>query len=635
LSGIFRSDPPIEDTTYYLGENYWTWGTDYEEWRGNVCVSMPLLIPLIGFHTFHLCFDNPLSPDIFGNIFAYVPLSSTEDRLGDVKIKAANIGTQSYSSTFRIISSQISDIRNADLYVPHMEEGTQLADLLQNTYAYYGADTDSMQNSGFIPDSPYCEYRQVRSNPGDELFAGELGANITYTAQIICTFYNWGNPANDTAGNLCQNLIQGGSCVPRVSHTYCDSYYDQYDCGGGDVCCSGNIQENPRPGAPCYPGFANSRCVPLNYSGQGTDCDPTDLDLCGAPFKCVYDSLLCSPPITLPPQTQACTNVVLVNMRLETRTPLAERAWSKLVAGSAGIFRRIFPQIGPNSDFEGIIDMPASTNVSYQSTDPNDTVYAGNPNNRIPGSAAQLYFPHIGGIKEYFLTGMQTLLRPKGMGDQPVFCSGDECVQGNGNTSSVGDSETPGVDVCTQTCTNSALEGISNPLPSYIYDNFVRIRNGWFGDGVCTPQAPILDQYQTVVDRAYSSGMNPVFALAIWLNESVASNYECLCEERGLSEIPDFGYNISSLKTHFTCPGGTVTIPHFNEQLTNFLRLPSWYQQLCPTNNFACPWERFGALFYPGECSASDQGNAYINGIREIYGWLAPGLAFPCYPISI
>jgi len=428
LTDFHGNTPPIEED-YLEDPLLWLFGRwvhDYKEWRGNTCVSLPINIPLVGVHVFDICLNNPLSSNVFGNLFSYIPMSSTEDRVGDVKIKSARVGTRSYSPNLRIISTRISDVQNADLYFPHMEESVDLADLLQKTFAYKDADRDNIDNSGFVPASPYCEYRQVRSNPGDDLFAGELSADVEYTAQVRCTYFNWGGVNGAPAGNLCTNLISGGSCASNMSS--CGTYYGQYDCADGEFCCSGTGQ--PAGSYNCATGSNTSRCVPENWLCVVA----TNLDFpCPNGYKCALFADECALPLTQPPQTQTCSNEVLVNLRLETRTPLANKVWAKLVAGSSGVFRKMFPHIGSGDDFEGIIDMPTSSRVSYSlRSGSSGSLYAGNPSGQISGSNAQLYFPHIGGIKEYFLTGIQTLLRPKGMGEQPEFCEGDACLQANG-----------------------------------------------------------------------------------------------------------------------------------------------------------------------------------------------------------
>ena len=678
--------PPIEEMVPYFGQDFNRWLIAFKRWRGNACIPIHLRLPFgiegLDF-TFNYCFDNPLSPNIFGNLFSYIPFSSTEDRMGDVRIKSGSFVP--YSPYVNIIWSQVTPKKDADLFVPHMEEDTQLANLLQKTFAYKDADLTSMENSGFIPDSPYCEFRETRSNPGDELFAGELAADISYAAQITCNFLNFGGQNTKIGvpapwGNLCENQLNG-TCLEIVPPSLDDggrwlyinenSNYGQYDCAPHSLCVVGREgvdYDSLTSDVGCTGGGSRPiGCFPHNFIGsdgegchhyEGPNQCPKD-DL----FVCAYYSSNCVRPENIAPPPQYCTNAVLANLNLEDRTPLAREAWSRLVAGSAGVFRKMFPQIGSDgSEFDGIIDMPASTDVSYRAVNPdgspdNDSiVYVGNPSNQTPGSQAKLYFPHIGGIKEYFLTGIQTLLRPKGMGNQPVFCEGDECKEGTGIPPLTGVPIPPGSQVCDIACENDALSMITPGLvarPGQIYQNTLRIAQNWTLCGwVGSIGQRSFDQlYDKIVADSIAAGVNPVFSLAIWLNEWDASNYEGVCECNGNRDVTsvfcnraqDFGQNYSEYETVFrydavagraslTCNG---CIDRFDTQLSRFLNRPLAYQTYCASDNFACPWEQFGALFHYGQCYSSTAANNYILEIREFYRWLAGNLAFPCYPISI
>lgn len=533
-----------------------------------------------------------------------------------------------------------------------MVEDVQLAELLQKTYSYKGADLNSIINSGFVPDSPYCDFREIRTNPGDDLFAGDLRASISYTAQMNCTFLTWGDGQSSPIGNLCEKLISGGRCVKKG--IYCEKYYDQYDCAYGSVCATGACSPEPGHNVDCLldVGF---KCVPKNYQGDA-DCNNTSAGPeCGSSgnYKCLPEISVCNPVNDEYPSTQSCTDDVLVNMKLEDRTPLANKAWTKLVAGSTGIFRKMFPKIGgDNNAFEGIIDMPASTPVSY-SNETGGVLYVGNPTSQMSGAGAQLYFPHIGGIKEYFLTGIQTLLRPEGIGVQPVFCKGDECKEANGNPFQTNPVVTPGTsEICSQSCNKNALamiDGSSLLSPSSpVRFKFNDLATRWWGSGVCSGN-PRTDKYDKVVNDAISKGVNPVFALAIWLNESVGSNYLCLCKMEGGSDSSstyctkarDFGQNNPDYETLFSVSGNTVTMNRdkFDTQLGLFLGEPKYYLDLCDINNYACEWELFGSIFHygtqNGACIQQPGASPYIMSIKALYEALAPGLEFPCYPISI
>ena len=413
----FDKTPPLEEQSPDLQAHL----LDYQRWRGQFCVilfTFDSSVPLIGGKTIYACFDNPLEPNFYSMLFANIPFSSTEDRLGDVEIEDFSVQPVAVGGTFRIISTELRNQEPAFLYFPHMQESYELADTLQKTYAYKDSDLNADPTEGIISPGPFCDVRQVRTNPGDDLFAGEITATLDYTAQVSCTFALPGD------GRLCQ--LAGGQCIPNGgSNTYCDDYYGFMDCPSGQLCASGCTTDSPSE-ARCgndWPGYS---CVPDNFNCfYDSPCEqfPTDPRCTGiAPpptcgnsnYKC---GIICARPITNPfPLTQACTRTAFVHIKTETNTPLAKEVWAKLVSGPAGIFKRIFPKIGEGGALQGLWDMPTSTSVVY--TTEADQTFAGDPTVQRPGISAELYFPHIGGVKEYFLTGIQTILRPKGFGYQ-------------------------------------------------------------------------------------------------------------------------------------------------------------------------------------------------------------------------
>jgi len=107
---------------------------------------------------------------------------------------------------------------------------------------------------------------------------------------------------------------------------------------------------------------------------------------------------------------KTCTRNVNLNISTVTNTPLADDVWSKLVAGSNSVVRKFLPKTGSNSSLGSLIDVPASTSVVYTSDSLENS-----------GGINTLYFPHIGGVSNYFLKGIQTLLRPKGYGEDIEF----------------------------------------------------------------------------------------------------------------------------------------------------------------------------------------------------------------------
>lgn len=103
----------------------------------------------------------------------------------------------------------------------------------------------------------------------------------------------------------------------------------------------------------------------------------------------------------------SCTKKPAVTFTVSVKTPLANDVFSQLVAGSNSIVRRIFPKLGMDSKLGSMFDMPASTNVKYITA----------------SGSGNIYFPHIGAVNEYFMKGIQTLLRPKGYGEQVTFAA--------------------------------------------------------------------------------------------------------------------------------------------------------------------------------------------------------------------
>jgi hypothetical protein len=105
---------------------------------------------------------------------------------------------------------------------------------------------------------------------------------------------------------------------------------------------------------------------------------------------------------------QTCTKDVYIALSTESSTPDVDDIWSRLVAGPMAIFKRIFPETNTTDSVGTIIDIPGSTSITYSA--------AG-----VSQDSADLKLPHLGGISEYFLKGIQTALRPKGFGDTIEF----------------------------------------------------------------------------------------------------------------------------------------------------------------------------------------------------------------------
>ncbi|MDY0097307.1 MAG: hypothetical protein RBS01_03095 [Candidatus Dojkabacteria bacterium] len=123
--------------------------------------------------------------------------------------------------------------------------------------------------------------------------------------------------------------------------------------------------------------------------------------------------------------------------------------------------------------------------------------------------------------------------------------------------------------------------------------------------------------YNDTIYRAKVAGVDPAFALTIWLNESGASNYTFNPDIAGL--IEDFGIHGLS----------TVPMQDYNAQINHFLTL---------THKVTCEgltaWEAWGNIYKWGSCNEDDpikreDGIAYYKQIEMVYGWVTNGLKLP------
>lgn len=127
-----------------------------------------------------------------------------------------------------------------------------------------------------------------------------------------------------------------------------------------------------------------------------------------------------------------------------------------------------------------------------------------------------------------------------------------------------------------------------------------------------------------VIARAKKACVDPLFALAIWLHESGASNYVCGKQLSG-GKVQDFGVNIPSIAENFS------------EQLDRFLQLPGAYAARCPTKTL----KDFVAVYWIGngcynQLSSSNKAkiDGYIGELQLIYSTIAPGVKLPTWPAS-
>lgn len=133
-----------------------------------------------------------------------------------------------------------------------------------------------------------------------------------------------------------------------------------------------------------------------------------------ASFSCEFNPIT---PSKIPGPPQTCSKDVYISLSTKSAVPNIENVWARLVAGPSSIFKRIFPKLGT---YIGTIkDIPGSTAITYSGGGVSENT--------------DLKLPHIGGISEYFLKGIQTILRPKGYGETIIFgeTTGTTCTPGS------------------------------------------------------------------------------------------------------------------------------------------------------------------------------------------------------------
>lgn len=156
----------------------------YNEWRGKSCLIAKL--PIIKTEKL-FCIDNPLVTNMWSDLFAYVPLTSNEDRVGQVFVDST--GVSASDPDVEITNVKLTSTP-ADLYFSHTEEVSDLANLLQSTFKPGSANetTSKTGTNSFSLSSSNCYLLNVRSNPGDNLYAGEILGDLSYDAKFHCSY---------------------------------------------------------------------------------------------------------------------------------------------------------------------------------------------------------------------------------------------------------------------------------------------------------------------------------------------------------------------------------------------------------------------------------------------------------------
>jgi len=299
--------------------------------------------------------------------FQYTPYSSTEDKTGQISLYEKNQSFPNITDISFTPTTNVSENKSTkELYFPHLAENKTLSELLQRTYlpgeykdrGTEGSFDDAMPNIG-------CTYVETGDNQGDSLYGENIREGSNSYLEI------------DRGGTVVrENRLQGEV-----------TYNANFSC----TLSRGLLEFQ------CY-----QDCTRY-WRDAGLPVPP------GNDFSCQQD---CTP-------TPECSVPIPVPLTVEVRTPDEnEDIFDRLVGAEMSIFRRVFPKTGVDTPVEEIEDIPGKTNVTYagENFSASGEVAAGNPDGSRAGSSAELYFPHLGSIQEYFLHGIQEALRPQGIG---------------------------------------------------------------------------------------------------------------------------------------------------------------------------------------------------------------------------
>ncbi len=406
-----QNQPPKEEDYNNFSDYY----KAYKEWRGNICIR-PKDIPVLKnavpdfLQEALFCANDPTDffgiDDYISELFPYLPYSSTEDRVGDFRVEqnppVQPQGSDPHGGEIAITNEQMTGKTYQNLYFPHMQENDELSDLLQTTYVPQGIQKNGVANLSLFTAGKYCEVRQTRSNPGDYLFGQELTTTLSYNARFQCEFALPPNPPTSSCTNASQSC-HAVECSPFDPGCTCLDPNTPATCTK-EVCSS------------------NAKCYPNGYS-----CSDTWSGDCGAGYKCADN---CTEP-----KISSCTITTTHAIPTYTETPYADSLWSRLVAGPMSAFKKFFPKFGIGSPITQLADIPALASSSYSSANTSTQVFAGAPSGQKPGTQAEIFFPHLGGIHQYFLRCLQQMIRPSGLG---VGCDTEDLTSG-GITSVLGD----------------------------------------------------------------------------------------------------------------------------------------------------------------------------------------------------
>lgn len=312
-------------------------------------------------------------------IFDFIPFSSTEDLVGrgatqpespilqpggglgeDPSSPVAELIPNAEGQLIEFTPTSTTDSDNRPyhtLYFAHMQETSELAEYLQQTYLPEGMDglTDVPDTIGeLLSESPYCEILESRTNPGDSLhgdYAGadpdnpetEIGAILGYTARFTCQFDPPLSVRDPEEFNQCLTICQqtgDPNCAQQ-----CDA---QEQTCQKNVLAALNVQSfTPRAGDLWSRLVMGAESVFRRMFPRVEE---------GAPIDEIED---------IPAHS-------LVRYSAENRSSDPRITGTEALAGD--------PELSRN------------------------------------GAGARIYFPHLGSVHEYFLKQIQKALRPYNLG---------------------------------------------------------------------------------------------------------------------------------------------------------------------------------------------------------------------------
>ncbi|OGM05444.1 hypothetical protein A2125_01260 [Candidatus Woesebacteria bacterium GWB1_43_5] len=186
---------------------------------------------------------------------------------------------------------------------------------------------------------------------------------------------------------------------------------------GDDLHAENESEGTPISGTLSY--NASFNCVfPSNNTGCITSCVDGGKTLDNCTQQCA--------------SSNTCTKDIYVGIPMGVQTPKIEEIWNRLVEGDFSVFKRFLPKFGADAPFEKLKDIPGVTTGIYTAEGGSGqgtlTAIAGDESQQRSGESAEIYFPHVGSLSEYFLKGIQAALRPKGFGESAL--SGQQSAAG-------------------------------------------------------------------------------------------------------------------------------------------------------------------------------------------------------------